>query len=775
MKHILPLLTVLLLAPMSLLPAAELGADAPKSVTEQGAEMTPASKPNQGDCGIGLDYSSWNGAILRGPGGGIFGVRIGFVKDGRLITGNEFYDQVERSGDYDPKGEYASLTTADLKLEWRTEGNDLYGMVTSKTKTPIVIGCYPALDYTGAAIPAKSFVPFRNPATFNLLNKQQAEGVCPPLRITAGHTQVTGGNAVFTGRKLELDTDSKVQDYFGIQIATPAADAYSGDPAENPDHFVYPRDGIAKTGKITYFLIVSEPNQPITFKAAASSNPVFPDPKFIDRDIQAFIHEGQTLFDSKEIVGSGSLAGWTRPMLNEISWMRMYNPFEKKIVIPAGRPWEMDGRYNCWGWDESFNAMIAAVEDQTVAENNLKWDLGDERIGPLAVWSVYCRQPNKALLQKVYPVYLKIYPPGDSEIVSGQPGWKSGPCDNGNVGKGMDDTPMREPSRNMGLLYSLDMSCMKAWSIECLSRMAKELGLQEDSIQYQKDLVEIRSKINKTFWMQSEGMYRNRYASGAWSITESPTSFYPWLAGCPSPEQSAAMLKNLKDPKKFWGTYVLPTLSRQDPQYGKSSFELHGGKAYPPYCYWRGASWPPPNFLVYEGLKRYQLDEVASDLAVKSVALWAKTWEAKGWSCENYNPETGDRTSMSQAHQSWAMLFPLMGVKELVDVEWWNSSVTLRFGSLAPGPQEIKRIPIRGHLYNVKQNGNHLEVWIDQKPVFKIDGDRVVVHKFQKNAQRIVFEFQSTKKTTVTLINASMKERKTIFSPGTNDVNERVE
>jgi hypothetical protein len=77
----------------------------------------------QGRCGIGLDYRSWNGAILKGPKGGLFGVRVGFVENGKLVTGSEFYEQVERSGEYDPQGKYASLTTRDLKLEWRVEGN----------------------------------------------------------------------------------------------------------------------------------------------------------------------------------------------------------------------------------------------------------------------------------------------------------------------------------------------------------------------------------------------------------------------------------------------------------------------------------------------------------------------------------------------------------------------------------------------------------------------------------------------------------------------------
>jgi hypothetical protein len=68
-------------------------------------------------------------------------------------------------------------------------------MVTAKRRTPVVLECYPAQDYSGPVIPANAFIPFRNPASFNLLRQRQIEGSSPPLKLTAGETLVTGGMA----------------------------------------------------------------------------------------------------------------------------------------------------------------------------------------------------------------------------------------------------------------------------------------------------------------------------------------------------------------------------------------------------------------------------------------------------------------------------------------------------------------------------------------------------------------------------------------------------
>jgi glycogen debranching enzyme len=83
------------------------------------------------------------------------------------------------------------------------------------------------------------------------------------------------------------------------------------------------------------------------------------------------------------------------------------------------------------------------------------------------------------------------------------------------------------------------------------------------------------------------------------------------------------------NPEEFWGDWILPSIARSDP-------------AYPEQTYWRGRIWAPMNFLVYLGLRRYDLPQARSDLADRSRQLLLKEWLEQGHVHENYNPDTGE-------------------------------------------------------------------------------------------------------------------------------------
>ena len=381
---------------------------------------------------------------------------------------------------------------------------------------------------------------------------------------------------------------------------------------------------------------------------------------------------------------------------------------------------------NVWGWDENFGGLIASTVSETVANDALLLARGDERVGPLCVWKVYSKFHNKALLEACYPIYKKLYPPTDACLVNARPG-------NPDVGKGMDDTPMREHGGKGDTceMVSLDMSCMKAWSFEILSKIAAILGDSDASAQYGAGYEILKKSINDQCWNDEAGIYRNRYIDGGWPKVESPTSFYPWLAGVPTEQQSRRLLKQLLDPRKFWGRFTAPTLAKDDPEYGQMSFQKHMDLDWEPYAYWRGNIWPPSNYMVYLGLKRYGLDGVAAEFAQKSVDLWMQNWRRHSWSCENYNPENGARAFMaSHVHYIWGALLPLCGAEELIDVEMWSDEAGIRFGSMAPSSNTQFRVPLHHHLYDLKINHRETILWQDERMIFRCEGGRCVVRDF---------------------------------------------
>ena len=95
--------------------------------------------------------------------------------------------------------------------------------------------------------------------------------------------------------------------------------------------------------------------------------------------------------------------------------------------------------------------------------------------------------------------------------------------------------------------------------------------------------------IREKLWNEQDGIFENRFWSGDFSKHLSPTNFYPLLAGIPTPEQAKRMMdEHLLNPKEFWGTYILPSISRNDP-------------AFVDQFYVRGTIWGPVELFGLSG------------------------------------------------------------------------------------------------------------------------------------------------------------------------------
>ena len=197
---------------------------------------------------------------------------------------------------------------------------------------------------------------------------------------------------------------------------------------------------------------------------------------------------------------------------------------------------------------------------------------------------------------------------------------------------------------------------MSYYVMDCnsLSKIAAVLGKKSDI----KELGDRSAKYTKkllTMWDEDQGIFLNRRLdTGEKSYRISPTNFYPMLAKVATQKQAEIMMqKQYFNPSKFYGEYVIPSISRDDPAFKDNS-------------YWRGRIWAPMNFLVYLGMRNYDLPEARKDMMEKSMALLMKSWKENGSVFENYNSVTGrgdDKVSADPFYH-WGALLGFMSFIE---------------------------------------------------------------------------------------------------------------
>jgi len=275
-----------------------------------------------------------------------------------------------------------------------------------------------------------------------------------------------------------------------------------------------------------------------------------------------------------------------------------------------------------------------------------------------------------------------------------------------------------------------------ALSADILMRIAHELGDSNGEQHFKEQYEQIKKRINEVLWDEKSGMYLNRVwpqDGGEFSYRKSPVMFYMMAAGIPSPEQAHRLVyEHLLNPNEFWGEYVLPTISRDDP-------------AFPEQYYWRGTIWPPMNYFTYEGLTRYGYDDIAAQLADKTFRLVKKNWDATGALWENYNSITGEGNSHgaggSTKHYSWSAALPLLAIMDSIDTDTWREGI--RFGSLgAPQENRVSGLRIRDVDYSVTAGPNLTQLFRQGQRIFDVAA-AIRVNHFLWKPDHVSFQYKS--------------------------------
>ena len=228
--------------------------------------------------------------------------------------------------------------------------------------------------------------------------------------------------------------------------------------------------------------------------------------------------------------------------------------------------------------------------------------------------------------------------------------WESG-LDNLPV---YDDVPF-DTDLHLLLIHDAGLNGLIVEDCEALAEMADVLDRADEAQELRARASRYRSSL-AWLWDESTGIYRNRYTqTGLFSPRLAPTSFYPLLARAATQEQADRMIReHFYNPQEFWGEYLIPSASRDDP-------------AYSDQLYWRGRIWGPMNLLTYFSLRKYpSLAQACKDMAEKSVNLLMKEWLSVGHIHENYNGDTGEGcdSPQSDAFYHWG---GLLGIPALIE------------------------------------------------------------------------------------------------------------
>ena len=419
--------------------------------------------------------------------------------------------------------------------------------------------------------------------------------------------------------------------------------------------------------------------------------------------IQKFINTREQQFEQEKLK-YGDMARAYDAQQTLLAWNIIYDAFNHRAITPVSRIWnEVWGGWVLFDWDTYFTAAMYALDNKYHAFSNAiaitdeitpegfipnfsgalanqkSFDRSQPPVGSIIVKMIYDKYPEKWFLKEVYDNLLswnRWWPEERDNM--GYLSWGSDPVENYRLPKGrksntkqgakfesgLDNSPLFDsaeynPEKNMLELASVGL--MGLYIADC-----KALAVIADILDKPDDAIELRQRAEKYstsltgLWDEESGIYRDLdIVTGEFSSRLAPTNFYPLLAGVPSQEQAERMIEeHFMNPEEFYGTYMLPSIARNDPAYDDNS-------------YWRGRIWAPMNFLVYLGLRNYDLPEARSILADKSYNLLMKEWQENRRVYENYNAETGMGSDVrnSDGFYSWG---GLLGLIALMEEGYWD-------------------------------------------------------------------------------------------------------
>jgi len=353
-----------------------------------------------------------------------------------------------------------------------------------------------------------------------------------------------------------------------------------------------------------------------------------------------------------------------------IAWNLIYEPKHNRVVSTVGRLWNEEyGGYCLFGWDNFFLSFMTGLSSRDLAYANAiehlhgktengfipndnrgngskSFDRSQPPVGGIMVKEIYKRYPEQWFLEATFDDLLgwnRWWP--NARMNEGLLSYGSSPADNpfnepvfetktaAGYESGMDDSPMYVGvpfNKDKHTLELQDVGLNSLYIADCkaLAEMAGIIDRNDEKMELLKRAEEFSNAMEKV-WDNNFGAYLN-YRTDVDSLSKrvSPTMFYPLLAELGYKGRADHIVQHFYDPKEFYGDWMLPSTTRNDPLFPKQR-------------YWKGAIWPPLNFLTYLSLRQAGYYGAARELSDRSLNLILTEWNRKGYVSENYSSITG--------------------------------------------------------------------------------------------------------------------------------------
>jgi len=671
-----------------------------------------------------LDAAAWPGIVIAPSRDCAYAFRLRIEKDGRIAEAGDFFYLVSEVGPNSPDGQYARMKY-DLDLPFqkgietpvRIKDSSVSAVLTlewSRQDEKTIIGR--VRGPAGVKISLVFYFPWDGRGFYELQPDGHVRG-----RAAAGKT----GFICWTDRRGEADRPQGST----LDVAFSAG----------------------KTSRVYFAATVGDDPQ-------SMKNHIY---RYKNRKaIDSLLKEEESGYAKKRVTIDGLFSGAPEAVARNTFWNVLYQPGRHRLCESAARDRNPpragtgpeiptidppDSFFGALGLAvesprHAVEAILAALEAHFPEDAAGTAALSQPPIGAYVVLKIFQKTGDMDLLRRAYPFLEKRHSfwtaPTTTGLMrrdrngNGLLEWGSEaerpdagedrPADlpgSDDPARGLETGTIRTDSLELNCLYALD-----AW---CLAQVEDILNLEAEAADHLREYEKIKTRINAELWNEKEGFYFDRDWDGRFAARKSATGFFPLIARIPDEKRALRMLRWLVDSGAFWGEFVVPSVSRDDPANREQPKR-------------RGSLRPSTNYFVYQGLKAYGFDTVASDFAKKSCDVFLRSWNNYQVCPEYFDSRTGE--AGGGRYRSSGPLFALIGIEEYLDFTPWEG---FRFGMIHPGGKgTLSRLAVQGRHYQVRVSPSRTVLKEEGREIVRADGN-AVFRRFLYNSGEISFDVKT--------------------------------